>query len=52
LRGKGVPYRAGRVGDHYITVQVDVPGELDDEQKKLLVELVAKLKKKPDRKPG
>ncbi len=52
LRGKGVADRTGRIGDHYITVQLDVPGELDDEQQKLLAQFVAQLKKKPDRKPG
>ena len=46
LRGKGRKAR-GRVGDHYVTVQLDVPGDLDDEAKKLLVQLVQHLKKKP-----
>lgn len=45
LRGKGVPDRSGNVGDHYITVQIDVPKTLDDEDKKLLVQLVTRLRK-------
>ena len=45
LRGKGVIDRSGRAGDHYVTVQIDVPGELDDESKKLLVQLVQRLRK-------
>jgi DnaJ-class molecular chaperone len=45
LRGKGVTDRAGHAGDHYITVQIDVPGDLDDDAKKLLVQLVTRLRK-------
>jgi molecular chaperone DnaJ len=45
LRGKGVVDRSGRAGDHYVTVQIDVPGDLDDESKKLLVQLVQRLRK-------
>lgn len=45
LRGKGVSDRAGRVGDHYITVQIDVPGDLDDDAKKQLVQLVTRLRR-------
>ena len=44
LRGKGVPGRSGP-GDHYVTVQIDVPKELDEESKKLLISLVQKLRK-------
>ena len=44
LRGKGVPGRSGP-GDHYVTVQIDVPKELDEETKKLLISLVQKLRK-------
>jgi DnaJ-class molecular chaperone len=48
LRGKGVigpagsgsGGPAGQAGDHYVTVQIDVPRDLDDEAKKLLIELV------------
>ncbi|HUJ63484.1 MAG TPA: DnaJ domain-containing protein [Kofleriaceae bacterium] len=46
LRGKGVTGRGGRTGDHYVTVQIDVPAELDDEAKKLLVQLVQRLRKR------
>ena len=45
LRGKGVSDRSGRVGDHYITVQIDVPHDLDEEAKKQLVSLVNRLRK-------
>ncbi len=41
LKGKGV----GAAGNHYVTVQIDVPADLDDEAKKLLVQLVQKLRK-------
>ncbi len=46
LKGKGVPDRTGAAGHHYVTVQIDVPGDLDDEAKKLLVQLVQKLRKR------
>ena len=46
LRGKGITDRSGRKGDHYVTVQIDVPGDLDDEAKKLLVQLVQRLRKR------
>ncbi|HEV7553938.1 MAG TPA: DnaJ C-terminal domain-containing protein, partial [Kofleriaceae bacterium] len=46
LRGKGIGERAGRTGDHYVTVQIDVPADLDDDAKKQLVQLVARLKKR------
>jgi DnaJ-class molecular chaperone len=36
LRGKGV----NGAGDHYVTIQIDVPADLDDDGKKLLVQLV------------
>src|SRR5215467_6293572 len=39
LRGKGMPDHAGGYGDHYVTVQIDVPHELDDEARKLLGQL-------------
>jgi DnaJ-class molecular chaperone len=45
LRGKGLTDRSGKVGDHYITVHIDVPGELDDDAKKLLIQLVTRLRK-------
>jgi DnaJ-class molecular chaperone len=46
LRGKGMPDRAGGVGDHYVTVQIDVPNDLDDEAKKALIQLVTRLRKR------
>lgn len=46
LRGKGLADRAGRNGDHYITIQIDVPTELDDDAKKQLVQLVTRLRKR------
>jgi molecular chaperone DnaJ len=45
LRGKGLPDRSG-AGDHYISVQIDVPSELDDEAKKQLVQLVTHIRKR------
>jgi DnaJ-class molecular chaperone len=46
LRGKGIPDRSGQAGNHYVTVQIDVPGDLDEESKKLLVQLVQRLRKR------
>ena len=46
LRGKGVPDRSGRAGDHYITVQIEVPKTVDDDDKKLLIQLVTRLRKR------
>jgi len=46
LRGKGMPDHAGGNGDHYVTVQIDVPHELDDEAKKLLVQLATRVRKR------
>lgn len=46
LRGKGVPGRSGHPGDHYVTVQIDVPKDLDDDAKKLLVSFVQKVRKR------
>jgi DnaJ-class molecular chaperone len=46
LRGKGVPGRSGQPGDHYVTVHIDVPKDLDDDAKKLLVSLVQKVRKR------
>ena len=52
LRGKGVPDRSGRPGDHYITVQIDVPTALDEEAQKLLVQLVTRLRRAKASGPG
>lgn len=46
LRGKGIPDRSGQPGNHYVTVQIDVPGDLDEEAKKLLVQLVQRIRKR------
>jgi DnaJ-class molecular chaperone len=47
LRGKGVADpRTGQTGNHYVTVQIDVPGDLDDEAKKQLVQLVQRVRKR------
>jgi molecular chaperone DnaJ len=46
LRGKGVSDRSGRSGDHYITVHIDVPHDLDDDAKKQLIHLVTRLRKR------
>lgn len=45
LRGKGVPNRSGQAGDHYVTVQIDVPKDLDEDAKKQLISLVQRLRK-------
>lgn len=45
LRGKGRT-EGGRVGDHYITIHIDVPGPLDEEAQKLLVQLTSRLRKR------
>jgi DnaJ-class molecular chaperone len=46
LRGKGMPDHAGGPGDHYVTVQIDVPSDLDDDDKKALISLVTRLRKR------
>lgn len=46
LRGKGMPDHTGGTGDHYVTVQIDVPNELDDDAKKALIQLVTRLRKR------
>jgi DnaJ-class molecular chaperone len=45
LRGKGRSEN-GRQGDHYITIHIDVPSDLDDEAQKLLVRLTSQLRKR------
>ena len=51
LRGKGVHDGAGRVGDHYVVVQIDVPdgSGLDDDTKRQLVDLTQRLRKQHKR---
>jgi DnaJ-class molecular chaperone len=46
LRGKGLTDRSGHNGDHYVTIQIDVPGDLDDDAKKQLIHLVTRLRKR------
>jgi molecular chaperone DnaJ len=46
LRGKGMPDHSGGHGDHYVTVHIDVPGDLDEEAKKALLQLVTRLRKR------
>lgn len=46
LRGKGMPDHSGGHGDHYVTVQIDVPADLDDDAKKLLIQLATHLRKR------
>jgi molecular chaperone DnaJ len=57
LRSKGMPVRhvnagrysgqpTGEVGDHYVTIQIDVPSDLDDDAKKALIQLVTRLRKR------
>jgi molecular chaperone DnaJ len=45
LKGKGAPGKDGNQGDHYVTVQIDVPKHLDDEAKKLLVQFMQRVKR-------
>lgn len=45
LKGKGARLRDGTRGHHYATVHIDVPKNLDDKGKKLLVELMQHLKR-------
>jgi molecular chaperone DnaJ len=43
LRGKGVMSRGGKVGDHYVTIQIDVPAITDDEGAQLVTQLALRL---------
>ncbi|HVV87788.1 MAG TPA: DnaJ domain-containing protein [Kofleriaceae bacterium] len=43
LRGKGAVAGGGAPGDHYVTVQIDVPAQLDEKGKKLLHDLTQHL---------
>lgn len=47
LRGKGVRGLDGHVGDHYVTVQIDVPRNLDEQTTRMLVEFMQRVRKKP-----
>ncbi len=46
LRGKGVRGLDGHVGDHYVTVQIDVPRNLDEQTTRMLVEFMQRVRKK------
>jgi molecular chaperone DnaJ len=46
LRGKGMTDRSGNAGDHYVTVHIDVPSDLDEDAKKALISLVTRLRKR------
>lgn len=43
LKGKGGPGDDGQRGSHYVTVHIDVPKQLDDEARELLVQLMKKV---------
>ena len=43
LRGKGIIGRGGKVGDHYVIVQIDVPTVTDDEGAQLVTQLALRL---------
>ena len=45
LKGKGARSKEGRTGNHYVTVHIDVPKNLDENQKKLLIQLMQRIKK-------
>jgi DnaJ-class molecular chaperone len=42
LKGKGAEDGSGHRGDHFVTVQIDVPKQIDDEAKRLLVAFMAR----------
>lgn len=42
LKGKGALGAGGRRGDHFVTVQIDVPKQLDDEARRLIVSFMAR----------
>lgn len=44
LKGKGAGRRDGSRGDHYVTVQIDVPRQVDEEARKLLVQFMQRVK--------
>jgi len=45
LRGKGLRSSATKVGDHYLTVQIDVPKNISDEARRQLARLMETVKK-------
>jgi DnaJ-class molecular chaperone len=42
LKGKGAVGPGGRRGDHFVTVQIEVPKQLDEEAKRLIVNFMAR----------
>jgi molecular chaperone DnaJ len=36
LKGQGIEGQGGKVGDHYVEIEVKIPRKLNDEQKELL----------------
>ncbi len=42
LKGKGAVGAGGKRGDHFVTVQIDVPKQLDDEARRLIVNFMAR----------
>ena len=45
LKGKGTRGSHGKLGDHYVTVQIDVPKRVDEEAIRLLVEFMQRTKR-------
>jgi DnaJ-class molecular chaperone len=44
LRGQGALGSDGERGSHFVTVQIDVPKQLDEEAKQLLLQFLRKTK--------
>jgi len=42
LKGKGAAGAGGRRGDHFVTVQIEVPKQLDEEARRLIVNFMAR----------
>jgi DnaJ-class molecular chaperone len=45
LRGKGLTDQSGKVGDHYVTIHIDVPAVIDDEVARLLTQFATRVRK-------
>lgn len=45
LKGKGARGDSGDQGDHYVTVHIDVPRQIDEDAKKLLVQFMQRVKR-------
>jgi DnaJ-class molecular chaperone len=48
LKGKGSEDGRGGRGDHFVTVQIDVPKQVDDEAKRLITSFMARVKGRKD----